>query len=289
MKRAFIAINGYFHNESTRSQAEELRSELKVRGVACDVIPTNTIAAGVRAGNIYADLPPYDFCIYLDKDVSVALMLEKCGLKLFNGAEAICLCDDKMLTCIALAGEGIRMPETIASPLMYKESDDEAFLDGVEKRLGYPLVVKKCYGSMGTGVFKAEDRGALNALFSELRLFPHLYQKFIGRGGEDMRVITVGGKAVAAMRRVNEHDFRSNIERGGRGEPVVPDGEQTMMAERASAALGLDYAGVDILCEDGKNYLCEVNSNAFFRGIERFTGKNVAAAYVEYMLKKIYR
>ena len=57
--------------------------------------------------------------------------------------------------------------------------------------------------------------------------------------------------------------------------------------EPAAASLGLDYAGVDILEENGKLFLCEVNSNAFFSGIERATGKNVAAMYAEHIVKNI--
>ena len=202
---------------------------------------------------------------------------------------AVELCDDKMLTLIAVSGAGIPMPESIASPLMYSESEDKAFLDGVERRLGYPIVVKKAYGSMGTGVYLANDRAELETYFRALRLVPHLYQKRIGRGGEDIRVTTIGGKAVAAMRRKNDGDFRSNIERGGKGEAVVLTKRQKAIAEKASALLKLEYAGVDLLADEEGDYLCEVNSNAFFEGIERATGVDVAKGYAERVYDRIYR
>lgn len=287
MKRGLIVINGYFENASSAAQWQGIKAALEARGAAADVKKSNEISLGIRGEGVFAELPAYDFCVFLDKDVTAALMLEKLGMKLFNGAEAIRLCDDKMLTYAALAGRGIPMPETIASPLMYRENEDDAFLNRVSARLGFPVVVKKCYGSMGQGVFLAKDRRELGELFAHLRLFPHLYQKFTGKGGEDVRVLTVGGKFFAAIRRVNEGDFRSNIECGGRGIAYLPSPEQIRLAEEVSAVLRLSYAGVDLLTDGGKNYLCEVNSNAFFSGLQRATGKDVAAAYAEYILQNV--
>ena len=120
-----------------------------------------------------------------------------------------------------------------------------------------------------------------------MRLYPHLYQQFIGKGGEDYRVIVIGGKAVAAMKRKNDCDFRSNIEQGGVGINAEITSGLRFVAERAANALGLDYAGVDILSDGEELYLCEVNSNAFFSGIERATGINVAALYAEHIVKNI--
>ena len=84
-------------------------------------------------------------------------------------------------------------------------------------------------------------------------------------------------------RRAKEGEFRSNIELGGKGFPVrLTDGFREA-AERAAKTLGLDYCGVDLLDSDGRPVLCEVNSNAFFEGIEQVTGVNVAAAYARHI------
>jgi len=50
----------------------------------------------------------------------------------------------------------------------------------------------------------------------------------------------------------------------------------------------LDYCGVDVLPDKDGYLLCEVNSNAFFDGIESVTGINVARAYAEYIFNEIY-
>ena len=130
-----------------------------------------------------------------------------------------------------------------------------------------------------------ESEAALRQLAGEWKLVPHLYQKRVGKRGEDLRVLVVGGKAVACMRRKNEADFRSNVELGGRGEPASPPASFLRAAERCAAVLGLDYCGVDVLDEKGEPYICEVNSNALFNEAERVTGVNVAGAYAEHMLR----
>ena len=45
--------------------------------------------------------------------------LELTGIRLFNSARSVEICDDKMLTHIALSGKGICMPQTAAGLLCY--------------------------------------------------------------------------------------------------------------------------------------------------------------------------
>ena len=133
-----------------------------------------------------------------------------------------------------------------------------------------------------------ESEAALRQLAGEWKLVPHLYQKRVGKRGEDLRVLVVGGKAVACMRRKNEADFRSNVELGGRGEAASPPPAFIAAAERCAAILGLDYCGVDILDEGGLPFVCEVNSNAMFNEAEKVTGVNVAGAYAEHILRSLH-
>ena len=233
-----------------------------------------------------ADVPDCDFCIYLDKDKYAAALLEKRGVRLFNSAHAIEVCDDKMLTHIALEDHGIPMPETMPGLLCYYEdaTPSAKYLDSVEKRLGYPIVVKQSYGSFGNGVFKADNRSELDALAKKLKLFPHLFQRFIASsGGRDMRVIVIGNKVVGGIIRSSDSDFRSNIGLGGKAEKCDVPKEISDVAVKTAAALGLDYCGIDFLLGD-KPLVCEVNSNAFFDAFEEATGINVAGIYAEHVI-----
>ena len=293
MKKCLILVNAYSQLKSSLNQSERLAEELKKLGVEAEIKRNDFFACYVSEGGFLRSCAgEYDFCIYLDKDKYISAMLEKSGLRLFNSHTSIQLCDDKMLTSIALADSGVPLPETLAGLLCYDAQSDvsETALRAVEKKLGYPLIVKASYGSLGSGVFKADDFSSLLAIARELKCTPHLFQRFVSESaGRDIRVIVVGGEVVAAMLRSSETDFRSNIELGGVGTPVEVDRELGKLCIRTAEALGLDYYGIDVLLGEGGYLVCEVNSNAFFGGIERVTGINVAGAYAKYIYDKIYK
>ena len=282
--RGAVIVNAYWRGGD--EGAARIADALGKEGVSVTVLRASEIDLTVGAEGIEGDLS-CDFAVFLDKDDHLARMLESKGVRLFNRAESIRLSDDKMLTHIALSA--LPQPETISSPLYFAGEEDRAFLAKVEERLGYPVVVKKCFGAFGREVYLARDREALSALRARLLPEPHLYQRYIECGARDIRVITIGGKAVAAMQRVAtaEREFRANVALGGRGESIPLTPEIASLAESASRILGLEYAGVDLLF-DGERYLvAEVNSNAHFRKIEEVTGVDVAALYAKYILSAL--
>lgn len=237
-------------------------------------------------------LSSYDFVLYLDKDPYSALELEKLNLRLFNRAEPIRLCDDKMLTYIELANHGIKLPKIIFSPLNYSKHISLDFIENLEKNLDFPMIVKKCYGSQGIGVDLINSDEELIKYEEKNFSLPHLFQEYIQSSkGRDIRIIVIGGKAIAVMERVApEGDFRSNIANGGIGKKVDVSQSFIDTAIQCSKILGLDYCGVDLLIgKDGEPIVCEVNSNAFIEGIEKATSVNVAKAYAEYIYNDIYK
>lgn len=287
--KGVILTNAYKDIPQTRSQCARLKEELEKLHVSIDIMRNDFFAAYITSGgDIASKLSGYDFCIYLDKDKYISYMLEKAGIRLFNSAQAIELCDDKMTTALALSNSGIPMPKTLPGLLCYDESAplNEQALRIVEEELGYPVIVKSSFGSMGTGVFKAENFEELRGAASALKMQPHLFQQYIAESaGRDIRVIVIGGKAVAAMERISGGDFRSNIAIGGRGLKIDMPVQVKEMAEKAAALLNLDYCGADILFGKEGFYLCEVNSNAFFDGIEAATGVNIAKLYANHIAK----
>ena len=287
--KGVILTNAYKDIPQTRSQCARLKEELEKLHVSIDIMRNDFFAAYITSGgDIASKLSGYDFCIYLDKDKYISYMLEKEGIRLFNSARAIELCDDKMTTALALSNSGIPMPKTLPGLLCYDESAplNEQALRIVEEELGYPVIVKSSFGSMGTGVFKAENFEELKGAASALKMQPHLFQQYIAESaGRDIRVIVIGGKAVAAMERISGGDFRSNIAIGGRGLKIDMPVQVKEMAEKAAALLNLDYCGADILFGKEGFYLCEVNSNAFFDGIEAATGVNIAKLYANHIAK----
>lgn len=281
--KALILVNAYGSTETR--QVKRMSEELISLGAVVTVKRNNEFIARIEGGDVAVDTD-CDFCVYLDKDKYVPRLLEKAGVRLFNSADAVELCDDKMTTHIALSGAGIAMPDTMPGLLCYEKSAplDRDALIKVERALGYPVVVKMSYGSLGSGVFKADDRQGLFDVAEKLKTVPHLFQRYIEKShGLDMRVIVVGGKVLGGILRRSGGDFRSNIGLGGRAEKADVPHEIKVMAERASGILGLDYCGIDFLLGD-KPLLCEVNSNAFFDAFEKATGINVAGAYAKHII-----
>lgn len=288
--KVLIVKNAYYDAAAYTHQCARIAEELKKLGAECDVRPSDIFPAHLD-GKLCVSVSGYDCCIWLDKDKYASVLLEKSGLRLFNTADAIAVCDDKMLTFIKLADRDIPMPTTIPAPLCYTASaiGTEA-AERVEQILGYPLIVKTSYGSQGKGVYKIDDRDQLLMIMRELKHEPHLYQKFVSESeGRDLRVMVVGGKALGGMMRCSDLDFRSNVGTGGHGKKYKIDRNTGVLCRKIAKALGLDFCGIDLLFDKNGLTLCEVNSNAFFAEFEAVTGINVAAAIAEHVVKTTER
>jgi RimK family alpha-L-glutamate ligase len=285
--KGLIVMNAYPNGEKFYRQSNRIKAELELLGVQTDVLLNGEASAKLTEdGKITTAADSYNFVVYLDKDKYLSRLLEGAGLRLFNSASAIETCDDKMLTYLALSRKGVKIPETVSAPLCYTPNaiPQKSFLNEVEK-LGYPIVAKKSYGSFGAGVELVKNRTELEEIERKWLYVPHFYQKFVGKKGRDIRVIVIGGQAAGAMERVAVgEEFRSNIELGGRGEKIELPEEYKLVAEKTAAIIGLDYCGVDLL-EGETPIVCEVNSNAFFEGLEGVTKLNIAKLYAEYIVK----
>lgn len=286
--KGFILQNAYFNVIEYSTQAQRIKDELNLLGVECDII-RNEYGCVTVDKDVKTAFDGYDFCVYLDKDKYLLKALEKSGVRTYNSFDAIEICDDKMATYLSLSENGIDLPLTIPCVLCYDNKvtvcKEQAEL--IEKKLSYPLIIKSNYGSRGTGVYLIKDRAQLIAKMNELKMTPHLFQKFIPESfGKDLRVIVIGGKVLGGMLRQSKGDFRSNVALGGSATPYPIDDKLTAVCQKCASVLGLDYCGIDVLFgQDDTPYVCEVNSNAFFYGFESATGLNVAKAYAEYIVK----
>ncbi|MDD7214701.1 MAG: RimK family alpha-L-glutamate ligase [Clostridia bacterium] len=285
--KAAIIVNGFTRSAGADYQPARLKEEFEKAGVAAEIIKNYGALCKIINGEISCDINA-DFCVFLDKDKYLSAALEKKGVKLFNKSKAIEDCDDKAVTFLRLSDNGVPMPDTITAPLCYtpeaKISDE--FINEVVNSLGLPLIIKTAYGSLGNGVFLAQSAEEVKKISDNLKCVPHLYQKFIKESyGRDVRVIVIGGKVFGAIKRVSDGDFRSNLSLGGKAEIFTPDEKLIGLAEKTARLLGLDYCGIDFLFTENGFTVCEVNSNAFFKGFESATGLNVAEAFVRYILK----
>ena len=83
-------------------------------------------------------------------------------------------------------------------------------------------------------------------------------------------------------------DWITNVNRGAVPEKVPghDEGELAALAVAAAAAVGTDFAGVDIVrAEDGGLLVLEVNSMPAWSGLQSVAAVNIAGAIAEALLK----
>ena len=234
-------------------------------------------------------LSDLDFILFWDKDIRLASYFEQLGIKVFNSSEAIAICDDKSLTHMCLHKAGIPMPRTILAPMTYANVGytNYNFIKVVIKELGFPMIVKECFGSFGMQVYLAHNEEELIQMVENIGAKPFLFQEYVAcSSGKDIRIHVVGEKVVTSMYRYSDNgDFRANITNGGKMKPYNPSLEEQELAIQCCKAIGLDFAGIDLLFgPNGKPLVCEVNSNAHFKNIYDCTGVNVADYIMDYIL-----
>lgn len=270
---------------------DRFKNEFSKKGVHLDVFVNDGTLAEIKNNEIKINLPAANFVLYLDKDIYLARLLEKAGFRLFNKADFIKLCDDKMLTFIACANEGIRMPKTIAGPLVYTDLQESnyKFLDSIIKEIGLPMVVKKVYGSLGEGVYLVNTKEELINLYFEIARNPIIFQEYVKTSfGKSIRVLIIDGKVFGSFIRKNKYDFRSNYGEEASSKILENPAKYEGFAQEIANKLHIEYAGIDLLVyEDDDPILCEINSNAFFEEFEKVTGLNVAAAYADMIINKV--
>ncbi len=287
--RGIIIVNQTIgHNDY---KIQRFKEEFLKKDISLDVFVNDGSLATIKNNDVVINLPKADFVFYLDKDIYLARLLEKAGYRLFNKADFIKMCDDKMLTFIACANKGIKMPKTIAGPLVYTDltSENYRFLDKVIEEIRLPMVVKKVYGSLGEGIYLINTKEELVNLYSQIARNPIIFQEYVNKHpGQSIRVLIIDGKVFGSFIRKNPYDFRSNFGELATSQKLQKPAKYEDFAQKIADKLRIEYAGIDLLTtEDEEPILCEINSNAFFEEFEKVTGLNVAKAVMEMVIRKV--
>jgi RimK family alpha-L-glutamate ligase len=199
--------------------------------------------------------------------------LRELGVPVHNDARAIERCVDKSMTSFLLHKRGIPTPATWSIESMAEARR----LVRAEARPERPLVLKPLFGSQGRGLRLIDGLAALPPA-DEVAGVYYLQQFIRGAapGWRDWRVFVVGGRAIAAMIRHGKH-WRTNASQGARCEGVPPAGELASLAIAATAAIGADYAGVDIVRDaDDCHLVLEVNSMPAWAALQRVAAVDIA-------------
>lgn len=274
MKQVWLVVNAFWHSKSTLNLETALFNAAKDCGLSLQIKRNDQF---IKVDSLL-DVPKAS--LFFDKDIRLAQRMESRGIRLYNSAKTIAVCDDKTWTSLILANCSLPQPQTVLCPATFpgRGYGEMRFLDEVAEQLGFPMVVKEGKGSFGQQVYLAEDIQQLRAILEQTGAEPVLFQRFIKESaGQDIRVYVVGEHTVAAIRRVNYNgDFRANIEHGGQAIPYSLTPEEARLAVDACKSVGADFAGVDLLQSKDGPLICEINSNAHFTGLMQATGVNPA-------------
>jgi ribosomal protein S6--L-glutamate ligase len=212
---------------------------------------------------------------------AVVRQFEMMGVYSVNESVAITRSRDKLRALQLLSRKGIGLPIT-----GFADSPDDT-QDLLKFVGGAPVVIKLLEGTQGVGVVLGETRKAAESVIEAFRGLNanFMVQEYIKEaGGSDIRCFVIGGKVVASMKRTGkEGEFRSNLHRGGSAEVIRITPEERSTAVRSARIMGLNVAGVDLLRSNHGPVVLEVNSSPGLEGIEKTTGKDIAALVIQFI------
>ena len=273
-----VLYNGELCDGVFKSQYESYVNSFNKLGIDSVAIPSSEYITKLFENEM--KLPQK--AVFLDKDIYSATFLEQKGVKLYNSAECIRICDDKALTYINLYKNRLPIPKTIIAPKTYSKGQAENWCKKAAGILGYPLVVKECFGSLGKQVYLAENEFEMLDIVKKLGAKPFLFQKFLSKGaGWDLRVIVADGQVIGAIKRSNDSDFRANAAQGGEVEAIKLSGYEKELAIKAAESTGAFFAGVDLIMGEDGFLVCEVNSNMLFQAADKALKSSISDCIAE--------
>ena len=217
---------------------------------------------------------------------------EKSGSIILNDLSASADSRDKLVTAIRLTEAGL--PTVPSAGFLPWEGIS---LDHLPSGM---TVIKPAHGLQGRGISffgsrheaEAEARRMCWSGADDILSEYYLAQPAVGRLGQDIRAYVVGGACVALARRTATEpgERRANITLGAVASPLPLDHPASGLAAAAVTALGLDYAGVDLLeTENGDLRILEVDAWAGFSGLQNATGADVSGRILDLALEKLRR
>lgn len=208
--------------------------------------------------------------------------LERRGTLVLNRPRAIERCVDKFYTSAILQEAGLPTPETVVC-----ERSEDAI--AAFREMG-DAIVKPLFGSMGLGMVRVSDEDTAWRVFRAIEAIRGVYylQRTVQHGGRDVRAFVVGGRVIGAIERsAPGGGWRTNVSRGGLPRAITLPPAWEALAVLAAGAVGADYAGVDLLPEEGGDpYVLEVNGIPGWEGLQAATRVDVAGAIVDHLVAR---
>jgi ribosomal protein S6--L-glutamate ligase len=213
-----------------------------------------------------------------ESTLAVLEALEASGVPPLNRASAVRGGRDHWATARALAAAGLPHPETIAG------AEPEPLAAAAARLCGFPCVVKQRRSRRGVGVIRCAGLAELEAVLDALlRLGEEaVVQRFCLPGGVSRRVLVLAGEVLGATEhRAAAGEFRANAARGAAVRALDLPPDLAELAVAAARAVGLGFAGVDLIPDGDRWVVGEVNPSPGWTHFASATGIAVADRLVE--------
>jgi RimK family alpha-L-glutamate ligase len=288
-------------NAGTGWHTDELCRALAERGHTSRVLPYEALVARLGTGRgvvpalsianneildadaVLARIIPSGSLEQMIYRVDALHWIEQRGVPVMNSPRAIERSVDKFYTTALLQEAGLPTPETVVC-----EGATEAMTAVLA--MG-DVIIKPIFGSMGHGMVRVNDPDVAFRVVRSLEQLRIVFyvQRAVDHGGRDIRVFVVGGRVLAAIERcAPEGQWRTNVSLGGSARPLELSSSWEQLALRAAAAIGADYAGVDLLSSrDGTVFVLEVNGIPGWQGLKQATGIDVAGVIVDHLAARV--
>ena len=227
-----------------------------------------------------------------DSHLDLISEFERLGYCIVNNRTTINVCADKYRNYVRLKDYGLTQPKTVLVP--NKDMVETSF-EALDTK--FPIIMKTLRGSKGVGVLFVESKKSLDAIVQLVYKTDEdsdlLIQEYI-KTDYDVRVIVLGGRVIASMKRdVVEGDFRSNYSQGGSVSKFdLTDVEEKQCLLAAKAVDGI-FTAVDFIPAKNRDknppYILEVNSSPGTDGIEEATNTNISKEVLTHFLNPAVR
>lgn len=242
----------------------------------------------LQADAVFARIIPSGSLEQIIYRVNALHWIEQRGVPVMNPARVIERCVDKFYTTALLRDAGLPVPETVVC-------EDATDAMAAVREFG-GAIIKPIFGSMGHGMVRIDAVRVDNpdVAFRVVKALTQIgavfyVQRIVDHGGRDLRAFVVGGRVTAAIeRRAPPGEWRTNVSQGATAHAVTLSPELTDLALRAAAAVGAEYAGVDLLpARDGRVSVLEVNGIPGWQGLQEATGVDVAGAMIDHLVAAV--
>ncbi len=215
-----------------------------------------------------------DFCINRSRLTIVNKVLEEKGVPCFNNLKTVEITNDKYKTYELCKELSVPVMETC----LYSEE--------TLQKTAFPCVLKAVSGHGGSEVFWLENSDSIeNIKLSEDKKY--ILQKPCSHTGVDVRVYTLGGRIVSAVKRSSPDSFRSNYSLGGNAELFEPTHEQAEIVSVLQRELRTDYAGFDFILHNGHWVLNEIEDAVGARMLYTLCNRDIGEEYLRYIINKV--